>query len=116
VPHDVLLPNAAVVVTHAGLGTVLAALRHGLPLLCVPIGRDQPGNAAWVQSSGAGRALPVDAGLGDLTAAMRDLLSAGAPERAAARRLARIFAGYRGADAAVGTIERAVSANNAARV
>jgi hypothetical protein len=37
VPHDVLLPQADLVVTHAGLGTVMAALRHSLPLLCLPL-------------------------------------------------------------------------------
>ena len=49
-----VLPQAAAVVTHAGLGTVHAALAHGLPLVCLPIGRDQPDNAARVEWHGAG--------------------------------------------------------------
>jgi MGT family glycosyltransferase len=54
VPHAGVLPQAAAVVTHAGLGTVHAALAHGLPLVCLPIGRDQPDNAARVVWHGAG--------------------------------------------------------------
>ena len=39
---------------HAGLGTTMAALGHGVPLLCTPIGRDQFFNAEQVQTLGAG--------------------------------------------------------------
>ena len=35
-PHRQVFPDAALVVTHAGLGTVLAALACGAPLLCLP--------------------------------------------------------------------------------
>jgi UDP:flavonoid glycosyltransferase YjiC (YdhE family) len=52
-PHSRLLPLADVVVTHAGLGTVHAALAHGKPLVCLPIGRDQPDNAARLIERGA---------------------------------------------------------------
>src|SRR5260221_5427281 len=45
VPHVAVLPHAAVVVTHAGTGTLMAALSHGVPLVCIPLGRDQPLNA-----------------------------------------------------------------------
>ncbi|MGH2557106.1 MAG: glycosyltransferase, partial [Actinomycetota bacterium] len=54
VPHPRVLPQADAVVTHAGLGTVHAALAHGVPLVCLPIGRDQPDNAARVAWHGAG--------------------------------------------------------------
>ncbi|MEQ1788503.1 MAG: nucleotide disphospho-sugar-binding domain-containing protein [Acidimicrobiales bacterium] len=54
VRHAALLPWASAVVSHAGLGTVLAALAHGLPLVCVPLGREQPPNAAAVERVGAG--------------------------------------------------------------
>ena len=48
VRHGAVLPHADLVIDHAGLGTVLAALAHGLPQVCVPLGRDQPANAAAV--------------------------------------------------------------------
>jgi MGT family glycosyltransferase len=54
VPHRTVLPHAALVVTHAGWQTVNAALADGVPLLCMPDGRDQPDNAARVLACGAG--------------------------------------------------------------
>lgn len=57
VRHAAVLPWASAVVSHAGLGTVLAALTHGLPLVCLPLGREQPLAAAAVERVGAGVAL-----------------------------------------------------------
>jgi MGT family glycosyltransferase len=54
VPHRAVLPHAALVVTHCGWQTVNAALADGIPLICIPDGRDQPDNAARVLASGAG--------------------------------------------------------------
>ncbi len=53
-PHAQLFPEAAVVVTHAGMGTVTRALAAGVPLVCVPMGRDQLDVAARVVHAGAG--------------------------------------------------------------
>ena len=61
VPHQDVLPQAAAVITHAGLGTVHAALAHGLPLVCMPIGRDQPDIAARVEGLEAELQAGVDA-------------------------------------------------------
>lgn len=54
VSHAQVFPHAAAVITHAGHGTVIRALAQGVPLICMPIGRDQPGNAARVAARGAG--------------------------------------------------------------
>jgi MGT family glycosyltransferase len=54
VPHRSVFPHAALVVTHAGWQTINAALADGVPLVCVPDGRDQPDNAARVLACGAG--------------------------------------------------------------
>jgi MGT family glycosyltransferase len=54
IPHRTVLPHAALVVTHAGWQTINAALSDGVPLVCVPDGRDQPDNAARVLAAGAG--------------------------------------------------------------
>jgi MGT family glycosyltransferase len=54
VPHRAVFPHAALVVTHAGWQTVNAALADGVPLVCMPAGRDQPDNAARVVFAGAG--------------------------------------------------------------
>jgi MGT family glycosyltransferase len=53
-PHAQLFPETAVVVTHAGMGTVTRALAAGVPLVCVPMGRDQLDVAARVVYHGAG--------------------------------------------------------------
>jgi MGT family glycosyltransferase len=53
-PHAQLFPGTAVVVTHAGMGTVTRALAAGVPLVCIPMGRDQHDVAARVVYPGAG--------------------------------------------------------------
>ena len=50
VPHRAVLPHAAAVVSQFGLGTVMKALAHGVPLVCIPLVGDQPENAARVQA------------------------------------------------------------------
>ena len=53
-PHRTVLPQASLVITHAGWQTVNAALADGVPLVCVPDSRDQPDNAARVVVADAG--------------------------------------------------------------
>ncbi|MFF2550868.1 glycosyltransferase [Nocardia sp. NPDC058058] len=55
-----LLPRCDVVLCHAGAGTTLAALTHGIPLLLSPRGADQFPTAAAVRHAGAARVLPPD--------------------------------------------------------
>jgi MGT family glycosyltransferase len=54
VPHRSVFPHASLVITHAGWQTINAALADGVPLVCIPDGRDQPGNTARVIYNGAG--------------------------------------------------------------
>lgn len=60
IPQHELLPWCDAIVAHGGSGTVLGALAHGVPLLVVPQGADQWGNAAHVVGAGAGRRLLRD--------------------------------------------------------
>ena len=53
-PHSELMKEASAVVTHCGHGTVIRALAAGVPLVCMPMGRDQNENAARVVFHGAG--------------------------------------------------------------
>jgi MGT family glycosyltransferase len=53
-PQLELVKRAAVVITHAGLNTTLESLAEGVPLVCIPLGNDQPGVAARVAAQGAG--------------------------------------------------------------
>jgi MGT family glycosyltransferase len=54
IPHRSVFPHATLAITHAGWQTINAALADGVPLLCIPDGRDQPDNAARVIACGAG--------------------------------------------------------------
>jgi len=53
-PQLEIVKRAAAVITHAGLNTVLESLAEGVPLVCLPLGNDQPGVAARVAARGAG--------------------------------------------------------------
>lgn len=58
-PHHMVMPQARVVISHGGHGTVIKALSYGKPVLSIPLGRDQAENAARVEAAGAGlRAKP----------------------------------------------------------
>ena len=69
VRHADVLPGCSVVITHGGHGTVMKALTAGVPLLVVPLGRDQPDNAARVVHAGAGIRLRKNASVTALRAA-----------------------------------------------
>ena len=103
-PHALVLPRAAAVVTHAGLWTVMAALAQGVPLLCMPMGRDQHANAERVEAIGAGRALAADASAAEVRAALEDVL--GSPVfRQGAGRMAGLIAQEPGIEGAVAQLE-----------
>ena len=53
-PHRAVLPGASATVTHPGHGTVMASLAHGVPLILMPMGRDQHVVAQRVVARGAG--------------------------------------------------------------
>ena len=94
-PHRQILGRADVVVTHAGHGTVVSALSAGVPLVCLPLGRDQHDVAGRVVAVGAGVA--VDAVHDQV--AIRDgvhLVLGDAAYAARAADLARAIASYRG--------------------
>ena len=85
VPHSAVLPRASLIITHGGLGTVMAALAHGVPLVFMPMGRDQDTNAQRVEALGAGLTLPLDAGVAELVRAISDLLQTPSYSEAAHR-------------------------------
>ncbi len=57
-PQLEIVKRAAAVITHAGLNTTLESLAQGVPLVCIPLGNDQPGVAARVAARGAGVVVP----------------------------------------------------------
>jgi MGT family glycosyltransferase len=52
VPHSAVLKRSALLVSHAGHGTVAKALYYGAPMVLVPWDRDQPGVAARAAALG----------------------------------------------------------------
>ena len=52
-PQMEILRRATLVITHAGLNTVLESLAEGVPMVAVPLGNDQPGVAARLMARGA---------------------------------------------------------------
>jgi UDP:flavonoid glycosyltransferase YjiC (YdhE family) len=56
------------------MSTVATTLAGGLPMVCLPQGRDQPLNAARVEELGAGLMLDQDAVPDELAAAVRAVL------------------------------------------
>jgi UDP:flavonoid glycosyltransferase YjiC (YdhE family) len=60
VPQDEVLPRCSLIVTHAGSGSMLGALAHGVPLLAVPHAADQFENATAVVAAGAARVVMPD--------------------------------------------------------
>ena len=92
VRHAAVLPHAGALVTHAGLGTVLAGLSAGVPMVCLPLGREQPANAAAVARLGAGVVLPPDAPAADVRAAVFDVLATPSYRAAAAEAKAALAA------------------------
>jgi len=73
-PHGELLADAAAMITHCGHGSVIRALAAGVPLVCMPMGRDQNDNAARVVFHGAGVRLSPAAGADRIRAAVRQIL------------------------------------------
>lgn len=88
-PHSQIFPQAAAVITHGGHGTVMRALASGVPVLCLPMGRDQNDNAARVVARHAGLRLSPSAKPQRIAAAVQRLIDEPA-FRSNARRLCRI--------------------------
>jgi UDP:flavonoid glycosyltransferase YjiC (YdhE family) len=60
VSHAAVLNRSCLVVSHAGHGSVMKAMWHGVPMVLVPWGRDQPGVAARAQRLGVAGVLVRD--------------------------------------------------------
>jgi glycosyl transferase family 28 len=58
ISHAEVLERAALLVSHAGHGSVMKALWYGRPMVLVPWGRDQPGVAARAAALGVAEVVP----------------------------------------------------------
>lgn len=104
VPHAAVLPEVAAMVTQCGLSSVMKALAHGVPLVCVPLIADQPDNAARVVAHGAGVRVGNDASPEQIRQSIQRVVTE-AHFREGARRLSRLIAMEDGAQTAALEIE-----------
>jgi MGT family glycosyltransferase len=107
--HECLLPHADVVVTHAGHGTVIAALACGVPLVCMPMGRDQRANAEQIARLGAGVCIDAAVDASQLRTAVDEVLS-DPKYRAAAAMLAKSLGELGGGEQLADEIESLMAA------
>ena len=94
-------------VTHAGHGSAIRPVLAGVPLLCLPMGRDQPDNAARIVARGAGLRLDPAASPDAIGAAVMRLVEEPGFRDAARRWGAAIRAETEAAgDVAVDSLDR----------
>jgi MGT family glycosyltransferase len=113
-PHAEVLEHAALVVTHAGHGTIIKSLAAGVPVVALPMGRDQPDNAARMVAAGAGVTLKPSAKVEAIRAAVADVLATPS-YTAAAGRLAEAMAAEGETDRALAELEALAARRDAAR-
>jgi len=113
-PHAEVLKHAALVVTHAGHGTIIKSLAAGVPVVALPMGRDQPDNAARMVAAGAGLSLKPSAKVEAIRAAVAGVLATPS-YTAAAGRLAAAMAAEGEADRALAELEAMALRHDAAR-
>ncbi len=90
-PHGQIVADASVVVTSCGHGTVMKTLAAGVPMVCIPMGRDQDATAARVVELGAGILLSPSATTAEIGEAIESVLR-GEEYRSCARSLATMLA------------------------
>jgi MGT family glycosyltransferase len=105
VRHADVLPHCSAVITHGGHGTVMKALIAGVPLIVVPLGRDQPDNAGRVVYAGAGVRLRKNATVSALRVAISRVIE-DPRYRAAAQHMAARLAAERNDNLVVDELER----------
>lgn len=87
IPQSAVLPHCDLVVNHAGSGSVIGALAHGIPVIALPMGADQELNAQRLTVLDAGVTLdPIAVSPDELREAARAVLTS-EPLLAGARRL-----------------------------
>jgi len=78
-PFSGLLPHAAMLVYHGGIGTLAQTIKAGIPHLIVPNGHDQFDNAFRIEQLGLGRGVPQTRyRAGRVTAAIKTSLGSSA--------------------------------------
>lgn len=106
IPQAEVLSRSSAVVSHGGSGSVLGALAHGLPQVLIPMGADQPLNAARCEELGVARVLDPVAAMPDEIRGAVSAVLAEPGYRVAAEELQAELAALPGPDYAVGLLEQ----------
>jgi UDP:flavonoid glycosyltransferase YjiC (YdhE family) len=86
ISHAAVLERGAMLLSHAGHGSVMKALWFGRPMVLVPWGRDQPGVAARAATLGVAAVVPREQATAETLSAAADRVLAGEEMRAASAR------------------------------
>ena len=106
IPQNLVLPYCDLVVCHGGSGTVMDAISHGIPMVIIPLGADQPDNAQICEAAGVAKIVePSKRTAATIRQAALEVLAVPA-YRQNARRLREEIEGLPGLDHAVGLLER----------
>lgn len=105
VPFSALLPRAAALVHHGGIGTLSQGLAAGVPQLIMPMSFDQPDNARRLQRLNAGASLARHRFRGPAVAAALDRLLTSRDIAESCRALAAKFHGDRAIEATCDILE-----------
>ena len=106
-PQIELLKRAALCITHAGLNTTLESLAHGVPMVAIPIGYDQPGVAARIAYHGTGEFIEVEELTTDCLRGLIVKVLQGPSYRERADYFRKVISKTRGLDVAADIIEQA---------
>ena len=111
-PHRQILEHADLVVTHCGHGTTLKSLAAGVPMVCIPMGRDQNDTAARVVHHGAGVRLSPKASVRQIRDAVTEVLQHDRFRQSAGRLASAIEHERKSADIVAELEALAASSNN----
>jgi MGT family glycosyltransferase len=106
-PQLELLKRASLVVTHAGINTVLESLAQGVPMVALPVANDQPGVAARLKYLGVGEFIPVRRAKASVLRAAIEKVSGEPAYRTNARKYQRQIAALDGVGRAADIVEEA---------
>lgn len=106
IAQESILPHCSLVVSHGGSGSVIGTLAHGRPAVLIPMGADQPLNAARCVQLGVARMLDPIAATPDTVRAAASAVLADPSYRQAAERIRDEFAALPGPTHAVELLER----------
>jgi UDP:flavonoid glycosyltransferase YjiC (YdhE family) len=106
IPQALILPQSDLVVSHGGSGSVLGALAHGLPMVLLPMGADQPLNAARCADLGLAWVLDAVEATPEAVREAVSMVLADSSYRRAAERMRHEIAAMPGPAHAVRLLER----------